>query len=568
MFALRANLQYHAIVFGAGIIAGAYIFISYGVSLEYLESTVMALAYSFGLVLAIYLMGHGLVAIPRRLFRNASVSGRLKRIQAHAAKVHEKMEDAIMKLEDLEAQVKELSRRNTGSAKDFKDWIEELADELHLPESQPRTLTRRLSEPEVHLPAVITEQYLADLSRQITRARHNRARYVNEWDRLLHDAVATQAVLDSSASKRIEIGQSTPYASALERFTILTPYTRYLYKYYVVPCTRILFGCFLSLASVCIVWSELVKTVNSNFSIIALTVVHHQESERGQIGLAGQAIAACWILYMCAAALSSLTEVKVWRGRALVRRNTHGESAMWYAMQVAKLSVPLAFNFLTFLPPTVTDPTVFDDFLGKLIKATAAGKSFDLLFPVFILVPVSAALFNLYSKVKGCFGFGEVIDDEDEDENASYGTGSWREGRDLIERELQGDSSLGRLGNGQTQGRSHVPNNPHNRAAPTLSVPPGDRNRSSPSMTRPARRDNAQQPPEPEPEDEGFFDSFSHRVRNTIDTAQTPKWFKNVGESFKRPKWMGGGDPSSPSAGGSNVTNWFAGRQHEGRVRL
>lgn len=568
MFALRANLQYHAIVFGAGIVAGIYIFISYGVSLKSLESTVMALAYSWGLVLAIYLMGHGLVALPRRLFRNASISGRLKRIQTHAAKTHEKMEDAIWKFEDLEAQVEELSGRNTGSAKDFKDWIDELVDDLHLPEAQPRSMSRRLSEPQIRVPAVITEQYLADLTRQVTRARFNRARYLGEWDRILYEAVATQAILDASASKRMEVGQLSPYASGLERFTILTPYTRYLYRYYFLPYARIFLGGFLSLASACIIWSELVKAVNPVFSIIAVTVVHHEESDRGQIGFAGQVIAACWIMYMCIAALSSLTEVKVWRGRALVRRNTHGESAMWYATQVAKLSVPLAFNFLTFFPRSITEPTVFDDFIGKLITGTSAGKWFDLLFPVFILVPVAATLFNLYGKVQRCIGFGDVIDDEDEDENASYGTGSWREGRDLIERELQGHSSLGQLGNGQSHNRSHVPNNPHGRAAPRLSVPPAERSSSSLPSSTASRR----QPPElePEEEEEGFFELFSHRVRNTLDTAQTPKWFKNVGGNFKRPRWMGGGESSDASAGDSEstVTDWFAGRQQDGRVRL
>ena len=85
--------------------------------MESLKSLVMALAYCWGLVLAIYLMGHGLVAIPRRLFRNASLSGKLKRIQSRAAKVHEKMEDAIQNLEDLEAQVVELSQRKAGSAR-------------------------------------------------------------------------------------------------------------------------------------------------------------------------------------------------------------------------------------------------------------------------------------------------------------------------------------------------------------------------------------------------------------------------------------------------------------------
>ena len=300
-----------------------YFFITSGVSPNTLKALVMALAYCWGLVLAIYLMGHGLVAIPRRLFRNASISSRLKRIQGNAPKIHEKMEDAIQNLEDLEAQVAELAQRKTGSAKGFRDWIEELADESHLPESRPRTLTRRMSAPQVNVPSVITEGYLADLSRQLTRARHSRARYLNEWDYLLREASETQKIMDSAASKRIEIGESTPTSSLFDRLTIFTPYTRYLYLYYFVPYMRIFLGVFFSLASFCIIWSEVIKSINPLFSIIAVTVVHHPTSDRGQIGFAGQFIAACWILYMCAAALTSLTEVKVWRGRALVRYANH-----------------------------------------------------------------------------------------------------------------------------------------------------------------------------------------------------------------------------------------------------
>jgi hypothetical protein len=491
----------------------------------------------------------------------------LKRIQANAPKVHEKMEDAINNLEDLEAQVAALAQRKTGSAKDFRDWIEELADESHIPESRPRTLTRRMSTPEVNVPNVITERYLADLSRKLTRARHSRTRYLDEWDYLLQDAADTQAVLDSAASRRIEIGQASPGASAWERITFLTPYTRHLYKYYFVPYFRIFLGVFFSMASFCIIWSEIIKSINPLFSIIAVTVVHHPDSERGQIGFAGQVIASCWILYMCIAALTSLTEVKVWRGRALVRRNTHGESAMWYAMQVAKLSVPLAFNFMTFLSPDDYVPTIFYNFLGQYINLTPLGEWFDWLFPTFILVPVCATLFNLYGKVKNCIGFGGVIDDDDEDNESGYGTGSWREGRDLIERELQGHSSLGRLGTSAPSDRRHVPNNPNNRNAPALSIPPEERHRTLGQATA-SRPVDRQQRPEAEPEDENFFEAFGHRVRNTIDTVQTPKWLQNVGEGIKRPKWMGGNDEAEPSRSGSNFTRWFGGGRQDGRVRL
>jgi len=575
MYSLRQNAQYQALVLGSAVAAGIYIFIYAGVSPRSLKGLVMALAYCWGLMLAIYLMGHGLVAIPRRLLRNGSISGRLKRIQGNAAKVHEKMEDAIQSLEDLEAQVAVLASRKTGTAKLFKDWIEELTEDSHLPESRPHTLSRRMSVPAVTVPNVLTEQYLADLSRKLDRARHSRARFLDEWDRLLYDAVETQTILDSAASKKIEIGHASPHSTFLDRFTILTPYTRYLYKYYLVPYLRVSFGCFLSLASICIIWSELIKPINPYFSVIALTVVHHPDSEKGQIGFAGQVIAAAWILYMCTAALYSLTEVKVWRGRALVRRNTHGESAMWYAMQVAKLSVPLAFNFLTFVQPPdrpdIGNDTVFYKFLGVYINLTPLGERFDALFPIFILVPVCATLFNLYGKIKRFVGFGGVIDDDDEEENETgYGTGSWREGRDLIEREL-GNSSLGRLRDGASDRRAHVPNNPNNRTAPVLSVPPAERHRSlgqgSASRSRPTA--SAREGHDTEEEDENFLEAFGHRVKNTFDTVQTPKWLQSVGEGIKRPKWMGGNDDVEPSSSrsGSDFTSWFGGRQ-DGRVRL
>ncbi|KAH8815609.1 LMBR1-like membrane protein-domain-containing protein [Xylogone sp. PMI_703] len=570
-YALRANAQYYAIVFGVSIAGGIYFLVSSGLSFTSLKGVVMALAYCWALVLAIYLMGHGLVAIPRSFFRNASLSGRLRRIQTKAVKIHDKMEDAIQKFEDFEAQVLELSQRKTGSAKEFEDWIEELADEVHLPESRPRTLARRMSVPEVRVPAVITERYLADLSRQLTRARYTRARYLDEWDRILVDAVDTQKVLDSAASKRIEMDRASPEASIFDRLTILTPFTRYLVRYWFMPYIRMSIGVCLSLASICIVWSEFIKSINPIFSIVSVTVVHHPDSARGQIGFAGQVIAAFWISYMCVAALTSLTEVKVWRGRALVKRNTHGESAMWYAMQVAKLSVPLSFNFVTFLQPEIYEETVFYKFLGKLINLTPLGTWFDWFFPIFIFVPVFATLFNLYGKVKSCFGYG-VMDEEDDEEESSFGSGSWREGRDLIERELQG--ALGRPGAGSLETRPRAANSSNRRSSPNTSASRVDRSRPYAAATAPksvgANRREADHVNE---EDETFFGSFSHRVRNTFETAQTPRWLRNVGEGMKRPKWMGGTSDdggnaeSSASSNERSFTSWFGGRQ-SGRVRL
>ncbi|KAI8626859.1 LMBR1-like membrane protein-domain-containing protein [Xylariaceae sp. FL1651] len=576
IYSLHQNAQYYAIVLGSGILGLVYFFISYGASFTSLKGLIMALAYCWGLILSIYLMGHGLVAIPRNLIRNASASGRLRRLQSRAPKLYEKMEDAILNLEDLEFQVSELSKRKTGSARNFQDWIEELSDMCNIPETRPIIAIPRENDSRI-VPTVITEKYLANLTRQLVRARHAKSRYVDEWDRLLHVASRTQAILDSSASKRLEFGAASPSSSMLERFSILTPHTRYLLHRQIIPYLRIFLGGFLAIASICITWSELVKGAFPSLSVIRFTVVHHWTGDSGRVGFAGQVIAALWILYMCAAALHTVTEIKVWRGRALVKRNTAHESAFWYAGQVAKLSVPLSYNFITFLSPQIYMKTVFYDLLGQYINLTPLGDWFDNLFPILVLLPVLATLFGLYGKVKRFFGFGvDIVDDEENESSVGYGTGSWREGRVLIERELNGTSISRRLDEAASRAGTGS-----GRAQPILTVPStrteGTR---TPFATSPSQHDlparttarGRQTTAEPtEPEDDNFFANLGHRFKNTIDTIDTPKWLQEIGDGFKKPKWMGGddneagGSGGSSSAGDSDIRRWFGG---DGRIRL
>ncbi|KAI1179993.1 LMBR1-like membrane protein-domain-containing protein [Nemania sp. FL0916] len=583
IYSLHQNAQYYAIVLGSGTIGLVYFFISYGPSFTSLKGLIMAFAYCWGLTLAIYLMGHGLVAIPRNLIRNASASGRLRRLQSRAPKLYENMEDSILNLEDLEFQVSELSKRKTGSARDFQDWIEELSDLCNIPETRPRSTIPHDSDGRI-VPTVITEKYLADLTRQIVRAKHAKSRYVDEWDRLLHDASRTQAILDSSASKRLDFGGASPSSSILERTSVLTPYTRYLLHRQIIPQLRVGLGVFLALASICITWSELVKGAVPSLSVIRFTVVHHWTGDSGRVGFAGQVIAAFWILYMCAAALHTVTEVKVWRGRALVRRNTAQESAFWYAGQVARLSVPLSYNFVTFMSPKIYMKTVFYSLLGQYIDLTPLGDWFDRLFPILVLLPVIATLFGLYGKVKRFFGFGvDIVDDEEDESSAGYGTGSWREGRVLIERELNGTSISRRLDEAASRA---APRAASGRAQPILTLPstraegtttpfatsPSQSN-FAPRTTTTRGRPTGATLAEPE-EDDNFFAALGHRFKNTIDTIDTPKWIQDIGDGFKKPKWMGGDDneaggSGSGGAGDSDIRRWFGGSGGgDGRIRL
>jgi hypothetical protein len=307
----------------------------------------------------------------------------------------------------------------------------------------------------------------------------------------------------------------------------------------------------------------LIKSLAPQFSAITLTVIPNWKEEK-PLGFGSQVIASLWLLYMCSAALVGVSDVKVWGNRALVRRNTYGESACWYASLVARLTVPIAYNFLTFLPKDFRRTTTFYEFLGRLINLTHLGKGFDYIFPIFILLPICATLFNLYGRVKNICGFGLAEDDDIHDvENnpAGYGMGGWREGRDLIERELNGFGSLAVSSRGGRSTWASDRSDDESIGSSRLRVATGEGSRSPRPTQRPVTAPTVIDGEEEE--EENFFQSFAHRVRNTFETTNKPQWLQ--GEPFRLPRWMSGDNNTSEEGG---VTRLFGGRAVPGRLRL
>ncbi|KAI5274519.1 hypothetical protein E4T47_02489 [Aureobasidium subglaciale] len=544
IYSLRSNARYQLITLSVGTTGAVYFFWQNRNDdttnkAETLKALVMAMAYAYGLILAIYLMGHGLVAIPRRLIRDASVSARLKRLQSHAPGIHEKLDEAVDNLQQVEAQILQLRQRKNTMPKDLQEWVEELYDTSSLPESRPSVGSATAP------PPVVTERYLAELSRKVKRARHKRARFTGEWNYLVRKAARLQSLLDLSSTQR-------PKAANM----------RYHVQVHILPALRVILGVILACASVGLLWSEVVHEMDSKLSLVGKSVVHHPSSSRGQIGFAGQMISAAWLLYMCAAALYSVTEVKVWGNRALVRRQTYAESACWYSLQVAKLTVPLSFNFITMIDPTISEGTTFYRFLGRLINLTPAIGNFSAYFPIVVMLPVVATIFNLYGKIKNVIGFGVLEDEHDEP-----GTGTWREGRILIERELQADGSQLHLASSSLLSSAE----PSPRHSADLNRPSRLTNNSRASA---ARRAAVRMPQEDEDTSErAFFQDIGQRVRNTFDTVEAPAWLKDIGDGIKKPKWMNGGDDAGSISGDGG--NFFGklfggggGSGNNGNIRL
>lgn len=564
-YAVRVNLRYQLTVLGTGAVGLVYVFLSRGIYPTSLKSLIMALAYAWGLTLAIYLMGHGLVAIPKKLWRDASLSRKLRHLQSQAPRVWDRMVSAMEELDELEHAVQQLQQKRAGCAADLREWVEELAEMSGLPESRTRISASANTRSQQNIPAVVTDRYLADLTRKLKRARHKKARFVDEWERLKRDAKYTGSIIDAASTRKLDRAGSAN--TWLDRLPLLTPTLRYYLNSLMIPAFRYAASVFLASASLCIVWSEVIKSKFPQLSIVGLSIVHHPNSDRGQIGFAGQVMAACWLSYMCTAALLSISEVKVWGNRALVRRNTYAESACWYACQVAKLTVPLSYNFTSFVSKDIFENTMFYRFLGRLIDLTPLGLGFDRFFPIFVLVSVVMNAFGLYGRIKNFAGFG-VLQDDEADNPEGYGTGSWREGRTLLARdsETPGDD-LGL----RSRDHSPFPGERNNFIAPYSDRTSLDVSRPSSRLAtarvigreRPARSGTSLD--EVEEGSSNFFSDFAHRIRNTIETAAPA-------QTFTRPRWMQRSSDSSGAAAPSGFTqglsSWFAGRSSGSGVRL
>jgi hypothetical protein len=202
-------------------------------------------------------------------------------------------------------------------------------------------------------------------------------------------------------------------------------------------------------------------------------------------------------------------------------------------------------------PPANPDEklTTFSIFLGKSINLTPLGSIFNAWFPLFILVPILFTSFDLYSKIKGILGLGDlggwIIEDEDDEDRGEVI--SVVEGRGILKREL------GLITSNYTRSR------------PSRVL---GEERRTPYSDRVSEEDD-------EDGGENFFAATGHRLWNSISNrvddlrVQGSESGRADGEEegllarIPRPKWLNRGE--------SGVSVWRLprwGRSDEGRVAL
>lgn len=406
--ALRHNLKYQLVMLGAGTVGLIYMGLSSGMSLENLKALAVALSYLYTLVIAIWLLGHGMVNVPRDLW-NDRVSTKLSYLYTRAVYVHDTYADAQANYDDAVSKVMALAAiKNTR----FASWLDDLVEAIR---RQNLPLSRASSSRAQ--PRDLNDYNLANVSRRLFREQHRAIRYRADWQRLVDDVAFYEDIDNARLQGHLQFRHYEP--------RWLGPRAAYIYFVNLRPFIKRGAAILAASLSITILWSELVSS--TSLSLVDVAVSHTS-------GAAQFLLAAFFLSYMCLATLSALTSLRIFNIYALVDRDTDPSSLLFYASYMCRLAIPLSYNFLTL---NETNNTVFQDFLGKFINLTPLGKYFNQLLPRLILIPMILTAFHVYDKAKDYLGFG-IYGLEDSEESGFFsGTD---EGRDLVHRSLNGSN--------------------------------------------------------------------------------------------------------------------------------
>jgi hypothetical protein len=261
--ALRRNLRYHAILLGVLALGLVYILFTVKISsFADFQSLLIALANTYGLLLAILCMGHGLVRIPRRIWQASSLDTSIREIERMATTAWEGKADAEDEMAVISGEIAAWERSCEGRDDPLANWVRELS--LRNPDVGERTVSTEGQ--------TLTEDYLSSLTRR-ARSAHNRLLKAQaNWGSILRRAGFLYDLKSASGTPGSTIEWKLSSPGRVGR--IIPKSVQYLWFLGILPWWRKGLAVVASIASMSIVWSEVVHNwMNPVLSLVGIVIM-------------------------------------------------------------------------------------------------------------------------------------------------------------------------------------------------------------------------------------------------------------------------------------------------------
>ncbi|EPY52109.1 LMBR1-like membrane protein [Schizosaccharomyces cryophilus OY26] len=343
---LYKNLRYYTLLTFLSLVVIAYLrFTLRTMSFANFKELIISLTYFWGLLFVIFLLGNGLVYVPRNIWRKAFLNQRARLLERKAVNIYSRLQERI----------DEFSAYSSSST-------------LNMDQSYSLGIRASYATDSDFTSSAVSQAMSHVLPLQTT------------WTQMVkeYNMINTIRFAKASSSYRLYLPDS---------YIQMHPVFAYALYVWVIPVFRIFLACFLALLSFVIVVSELF--LHSKHSLVGIFLNRVQDSPS-----LCAFVSFIVINYMRYCTYKSLinTQFASYHHYAVVPfRATGPASLLCFASQLCRLTLPLCYNFtsLQFFP------TQFHKFYGESIDLLPLGNLISKRYPVFILMPVIFSLFSL-----------------------------------------------------------------------------------------------------------------------------------------------------------------------------
>ncbi|KAG0223548.1 hypothetical protein BGX31_008446 [Mortierella sp. GBA43] len=437
---IRYNIIYQLLIGAVALLGLVYVWYSQGSS--NLRAYVMALSNSWGLILVVVFMGHGMVDVPRRLWHKGDNARELRRLAFQASVVKDKRQDTEDEVLHVARELSVVCHRIQVSDP-LRPYVDQMVEGFPAVRGvqfeSSRTvsptsfsqgqrgdlgggaglggsrLTSGLSTSgrkftDAVVPAIVTEKYLADLNARIKRALRMNDRWTAIWHNLLKAGFLAQDIQENADNPEKKFRSSLrPLASKPKEWQLSFEWYWHL-KLRPILLRSIALIC--AILSLLIVWSEMTyQNTNPILSVIGLLVQIAQD--RLSYG-AIEAVSFLTMLYMCTCAYTTLMKMKLLNNYVLVpNHHTDEPTLLFIGSYLCRLTFPLVYNYLTISSLGKEDNTEFAAYMGKIDMVPFLGE-FNYYMPYAILIPTLITLFNVFAKMFAVCSISDTFFDNDD----------------------------------------------------------------------------------------------------------------------------------------------------------
>lgn len=398
----KSNLRFQGTVLLVGIAGAIYLVLEVGLTFAHLRSMIIAISHIYALVLALWLMAHGLVSIPRNRWLEGSLIQNLNHYYLQVPKLVDTLEDTKMSFKEDVIQVLVLDKVYADPVVDnivYRDWILSLSRQV--PDDIRASLTRDFVQNELRSISrdQVTEPFLTQLTYNFQTHQYKLLAHTSEFETLFHNITRLQSLLEAKANGNIQERNDIMKSIG----GIFPPSANFYYLCYVKPVLCRLLSVVLFVVSFIVIQSEFFHSTKLSLMDVAIyrTGIHNHSVTQGIVSFVV-------FSYMLLCALNSLARLKIFNKYHLVPHNSDPVSTCFYASYIARLTIPLSYNFITMF---ASRESIFEEWYGKSIHLTGLFNLMNNWIPRLLLIPIVLTVFHVYDKLKALVGLNSDLYD-------------------------------------------------------------------------------------------------------------------------------------------------------------